>query len=273
MMSLILDFALVTGIGFGMVGVYLLSRTELRADLDKPVEALRTPHWLYPARVVRQAGIMPDDFRWVYWPLRLSFAVTLPLVLLELFPNLPLWVLATSSLLGLFLLDALLRQRRNQRRQILQSSLSFFVDLVSAYLYSGSSMANAFELASEFGFERKHPLAREVQLVAREIKAGESYPLALERLYLRTGVPELQRLAAVINVGRQAGASMIETLARQAEALRDQQDEINRTLISQKSILLLFAMLIVGLPMFAAIVIFPAALKMTEIFKLLKATF
>tara|TARA_R110002096_G_scaffold60131_6_gene150237 strand:- start:3144 stop:3968 length:825 start_codon:yes stop_codon:yes gene_type:complete len=270
---LLLDIGLAVGALCGIAGVYLLSRTELHADADPVLVSPGRRHWLYPAKFIRHAGIMPADVVFVYWPLKISLAMTMPLVLAELNPGASLWALVASSFSAFFTVDFLLWQRRKQRRQELQSSLSFFIDLVNAYLFSGTSMAGAFEKAGEFGFARRHPLAMEIQLVAREIRAGESYAMAFERLYLRTGVRELQRLAAVISVGRQAGASMMDTLARQAEVIRDHQEELNRKLISQKSILLLFAMMIVGLPMFAVIVIFPAVIKMTEIFQLLKGIF
>jgi tight adherence protein C len=268
--SLLLDIGLTLGVLCGISGVYLLSRTELRPDADAVLNASREYRWLNPARLLRHAGIMPADFKFVYWPLKLSLAVTMPLTIAELNPATPAWMLASSSLSGFISLDFLLWQRRKRRQQAVQGSLSFFVDLVSAYLQSGKSMASAFEQAGEFGFDRKHPLALEVQLVSREIRAGESYPKAFERLYLRTGVPELQRLAAVITVGRQAGAAMTDTLAQQAEAIRERQDELNRKLISQKSIKLLLAMMTVGLPVFSVIVIFPAVVKISEIFQLLK---
>ncbi len=263
---LLLDIGLAVGALCGIAGVYLLSRTELHADADPVLVSPGRRHWLYPAKFIRHAGIMPADVVFVYWPLKISLAMTMPLVLAELNPGASLWALVASSLSAFFTVDFLLWQE-------LQSSLSFFIDLVNAYLFSGTSMAGAFEKAGEFGFARRHPLAMEIQLVAREIRAGESYAMAFERLYLRTGVRELQRLAAGSSVGRQAGASMMDTLARQAEVIRDHQEELNRKLISQKSILLLFAMMIVGLPMFAVIVIFPAVIKMTETFQLLKGIF
>ncbi|MBE95293.1 MAG: hypothetical protein CMG89_09800 [Marinobacter sp.] len=268
--SLLIDIGLCVGVLCGMGGVYLLSRTELRPDADAILRSSGEYRWLYPAKLMRHAGIMPADFRFVYWPLKISLAVTMPLVLAELNTEAPVWTLLLSSLSAFFTLDFLLWQRRKQRRQTLQGNLSFFVDLVNAYLHSGASMARAFELAGEFGFERRHPLAMEVQLVAMEIRAGESYAKAFERLYLRTGVRELQRLAAVVTVGRQAGAAMTDTLAQQSDVIRDRQDELNRKLISQKSILLLFAMMVVGLPVFTVIVIFPAMIKLAEIFQLLK---
>ncbi|MCL1487277.1 MAG: type II secretion system F family protein [Marinobacter sp.] len=168
-----------------------------------------------------------------------------------------------------FSVDLFLLQRRKMRRLRIQANLSFFVDLVNAYLSSGVSLFRAVQQAGEHGFENRHPLAVELRLIAMEIQSGEAFHTALGRLHERTGIRQLQGLAASFEVGHAAGAVMSENLSRQAEAFREQQEEMNRKLISQKSISLLFALMMVGLPMFGVIVAFPAAVKLSEIFQLL----
>ncbi|WP_148862802.1 type II secretion system F family protein [Marinobacter fonticola] len=272
--SWLLDVVLGIVATLGLVLVYLLSRSEL-----KPEEALRIdsgwsrsalPSWLYPSTLIRRAGIAPRELAVAYWPLKLSLAVLAPLLMLEVRPSTPLWLTIPSSVSALFSFDFYLWQRAQNRNRKIQGALSFFVDLMNAYLRSGASVVMAFEQAGRFGFDIRHPLAQEIKVVVYELQAGESFTLAFQRLFNRTGVRELERLAAVLEIGHQAGAPIAGILSRQGYVLREQQHELNRKLMSQKSILMLFAMVLVGLPMFGVIVLFPAAIKMMEIFQLLQ---
>ncbi|MBJ6138918.1 type II secretion system F family protein [Marinobacter litoralis] len=263
-----IDIFLALVCAIALIGVFVLSRSELRPELDleqeQPVKYL-----FYPGRLMRQAGFVPTDFVWIYWPVKIFLFAGSALVFTEISADLPGWVMAVSLLVTLFSTDLFLLQRRKLRKLRVQANLSFFVDLVNAYLSSGISLFRSVQQAGEHGFEPSHPLAVELKLIAMEIQSGESFQRAMGRLYERTGVRQLQGLSASFEVGHAAGASMSQNLSRQAEAFREQQEEMNRKLISQKSITLLFALILVGLPMFGVIVLFPAAVKLAEIFELL----
>lgn len=263
-----IDLFLVLAGTASLIGVYFLSRSELKPDIlmdeERPAK-----HRLYPSKLMRQAGFVPTDFVWIYWPAKVFLFVGSVLAFSEITDELPGWLMAVSLTMTLFSVDLFLLQRRKIRRLRVQANLSFFVDLVHAYLTSGMSLFRSVQQAGEYGFEPHHPLAVELRLIAMEIQSGESFLRAMGRLYERTGVRQLQGLSASLEVGHAAGASMSENLAHQSEAFREHQEEMNRKLISQKSITLLFALILVGLPMFGVIVIFPAAVKLAEIFELL----
>lgn len=263
-----IDFFLGAACLASLVGVYYLSRSELKPELVLDNER-PSRYSFYPGKLMRQAGFVPADFVWIYWPAKVFMLVGGVLVFSELSADLPAWLVASSFIATLFSIDLFLMQRRKLRRLRVQANLSFFVDLVNAYLSSGMSLFRSVQQAGEHGFDKRHPLAVELRLIAMEIQSGESFQRAMGRLYERTGVRQLQGLSASFEVGHAAGASMSENLSRQAEAFREQQEEMNRKLISQKSITLLFALILVGLPMFGVIVIFPAAVKLAEIFELL----
>lgn len=251
-----------------MAGVYYLSRSELKPELSLDNEK-PTKRRMYPSKLMRQAGFAPSDFAWIYWPSKVFLFVGTAFVFSEFFANVPGWLVAACLLFMLISVDLFLLQRRKLRKLRIQANLSFFVDLVNAYLSSGLSLFRSVQQAGEHGFEKRHPLAVELRLIAMEIESGESFQKAMSRLYERTGVRQLQGLSAAFEVGHAAGASMSENLLRQAAAFREQQEEMNRKLISQKSITLLFALMLVGLPMFGVIVVFPASIKLSEIFELL----
>lgn len=250
-------------------GVYFLSRSELSPDLilDKPTPRV---YRLYPGNLMRQSGFVPSHFVWVYWTTKCLLVTGLALGASEFSIELPVWGWLLMYLLTFFSLDLFLLQRRKMRKLRVQANLSFFVDLVNAYLKSGVSLFGAIHQAGEHGFDKKHPLAIELKLIGTEIQYGEAFHQALARLSERTGLPQLKALAASFEVGHSAGASMTENLSKQADSFREQQEELNKKLISQKSIMLLFALMMVGLPMFGVIVVFPAAVKLGEIFRLLE---
>ncbi|WP_416397242.1 type II secretion system F family protein [Allohahella sp. A8] len=266
--SFSIDIFLALACGASLLGVYVLSRSELRPELAFDMEQPESFRF-YPGKLMRQAGFVPTDFVWIYWPGKVFLFIGSVLLFTEINADPPVWLMAASLVTSFFSIDLFLLQRRKLRGLRVQANLSFFVDLVNAYLTSGMSLLRSLKEAGEYGFERGHPLAVELRLIAMEIESGESFQKAMGRLYQRTRVRQLQALAASFEVGQAAGSPMFENLARQAEVFRAQQEEMNRKLISQKSISLLFALMIVGLPMFGVIVIFPAAIKLAEIFELL----
>ncbi|AOE83780.1 type II secretion system F family protein [Pseudomonas sp. TCU-HL1] len=256
--------------------VFALQRQELNLDEEaRLLAAKRRPgllrRWLFPARLMRQAGIMPARLRLLYWPGKLALAVLLPLALLEWQGPWSQWpALCAASILGLFAFDLWLLRRRQRRRARIQRTLGFFVDLLRAYLSSGAALAQAFEQAARFGFKADHPLAREALLVCAELNAGQSLRKALQGMGQRTGVQELRRLAAVFEVGTQVGAPILQTLEKQSQILLEKQRAQAAQVLNRKSMEMLFPLGLVCLPMFLLLVIFPAGVQLYDAVQILK---
>ncbi len=225
----------------------------------------------YPKTLIRQAGFMAQRMLLVYWSVKGLLIVLLPLLLLEwLGPQMNAWMLAGPALLGFFLPDVWLLQRRAERRRRIRDSLSFLIDLIVAYLHAGHNLTRAFQQAARYGLTPRNPLAREVLLLARELETGREPKAAFAALAERTGVDDLHRLAAVMTVGFQVGSPIAQTLSSQAGMLRVKQVQRNTELINRKSMEALFPMLLVCLPMFLVLVIFPAAIQFYEMFQWIK---
>ncbi|UTW08467.1 type II secretion system F family protein [Pseudomonas benzenivorans] len=256
--------------------VFVLQRQELTLSEEALLlEAERQPgllsRWLFPVRLMRQAGIMPGPLRLLYWPCKLALAILLPLVLLEWRGPWNHWLaLLAAAAFGFFAFDLWLVRRRLRRRARIQQALSFFVDLLRAYLCSGSSLGQAFEHAARFGFKADHPLAREAMLVCAELNAGQSLRKALQGMSERTGVEELQRLAAVFEVGAQVGAPILQTLEKQSQILLEKQRAQAAQVLNRKSMEMLFPLGLVCLPMFLLLVIFPAGVQLYDTVQILK---
>ena len=221
---------------------------------------------LYPSRLIRQAGMIPGQVAVFYWVGKLILAILLPLLIAELTGTLSLTVLVLIALLGFSTVDIWLLASRKQRRQSIERSLGYFIDLIAAFLKSGMSLSQAFRQASQYGLPKGNPLAREVDLVARELDAGSEREAAFNSLAERTGVKDLQRLAAVVNVGFRVGAPITETLESQSALLRAKQWEQADSMVSRKSLVALFPMMLVSIPLMLVLIFFPAAVQMYEIF-------
>lgn len=224
-------------------------------------ERLRT----YYPRVVRQAGYDPDSVSALYWLAKAVLAALLPLLLLEVTPprllGTGLLVLVVPALVGFLLPDLWLLLRRRRRKRQITRALGYFVDLLVAFLYSGMSLERAFNRAGRQGFERNHPLARELLLVGRELDAGKDPSLAFHSLAERTGVAELRGIAAALSIGLRVGMSVRATLQGQAEMLWTKRREAALKQINSAAAKVMFPVMLCGFPIFFLLTFFPVLLE------------
>lgn len=231
---------------------------------------LRPGEWLeriYPRRLIRQAGMLPANTALFYWLGKLVLALLLPLLLAELLGGLPLFLFVLIALLGFFSIDMWLVARRRARRQRIERTMGYFVDLIAAFLQSGMSLAQAFDQAARYGLPKNNPLAREVELASRELAAGKDRVETFYALAERTGVEDLERLAALMSVGFRVGAPLGETLEAQAELLRARQWDQAEALVNRRALEALFPMMLVSLPIIMVLVFFPAVVQIFEVFR------
>jgi len=228
---------------------------------------------LYPARLVRQTGMIPGQVVVFYWVGKFILAILLPLLIAELTGTLSLFVFVLIALIGFFAIDIWLQLRRRHRVQAIERDLGYFIDLIAAFLKSGMNLSQAFRQASQYGLPKGNFLAREVDLVARELEAGSERESAFNSLAERTGVKDLQRLAAVMNVGFRVGAPITETLESQSALLRAKQWEQAESMVSRKSLEALFPLMLVSIPLMLVLIFFPAAVQIYEIFSMFVGTF
>jgi tight adherence protein C len=221
-------------------------------------------------RLVRQAGFEPSSFLLVLWILKGALAVLLPLLILEFVP--PRWglsgtpVLVVAALVGFFLPDFWLLAVRRERKRKITWSLAYFLDLLVAFLRAGLSLDEAFRRAGRDGFHPDHPLAREINLVAREIDLGKDRAAAFRALAERTGVPAMRGVALALESGTRLGASVEATLRAQADLLRGRRREETLKRVQLASVKALVPVVICGLPLFLVIVFFPAILEILRTF-------
>ena len=229
--------------------------------------------WLYPRRLLRQAGLPIEKSRRVYWALKGATTLFVVLVLLTA-PSGHLPVLLSLSLMicSFFSSDLWLLWRRHKRISIIENSIEFFVNLINVYLQSGFSLSRAFDHAADYGLEKNNPLAQEIRLLAREIESGRSRQVAFANLAMRTGAKQLERLAVIVQVGMGVGAPVTDGLESFAEFLRLQRRQQDTARVNRKSLETMLPMLLVCFPMFLVLVFFPAAIQILEVLALLGDT-
>ncbi len=258
--------------------IYVSFRREKNTDIvgveNETFEDLAPGFKVFPAKLIRQSGLLPNEVRSVYWSGKILLALLLPAIVLELYrPGLPVIVILFAGLVGFVSVDAWLWQRRRSRQLLIEQSISFFVDLIVAFMHSGQSLSEAFNQAARYGLPKRNPLTREVELIARELAAGRDRHAAFKRLAERTGVEDLQRLAAVMNVGLGVGSPIAETLEAQSDLLRTRQWERGAEMVDRKALMSLLPMILVSFPILMVLVFFPAGVQLHEAFTMFISAF
>lgn len=211
---------------------------------------------------VRQAGFEPDSG--AYWLAKSAGAVLPPFFLLDTGVGGSLaWL---SALIGFFLPDLWLLSLRRRRRRLIAQALPYFLDLLVAFLHSGMSLVDAFRRTGREAFSGPHPLAREVELVGRELDAGRDPSVAFHELAERTGVSDLRVVAAALRVGMRLGAPIRETLLAQSDALLVKRREGALKRIHRAELQMMFPVMLSGFPVFSVLVFFPIIMDLIEVY-------
>jgi tight adherence protein C len=243
-----------------------------RADDNEPLtlDDLVPINRIYPATLIRQAGLSVLRSRLLYWSIKVLLSLVAVILLLEFLPTtatlLALLFIAILAFLGL---DIWLLLKRYSRKQQIDSSLEFFISLLIVYLQSGANLSQAFRLSAQYGLVKGHPLADELLLLSLELDSGRERQRAFSDLAERTGVRNLTKLAGIISMGLQIGSPLLHCLQTQLTTIQQQRQELLNNKISRKSLETLFPMLLVCFPMFLVLVFFPAAIQFFDLLTVL----
>lgn len=118
---------------------------------------------------------------------------------------------------------ALLRRRRLEK---IQEQLPDALQMLSSSLRAGVGFAPAMEVLVHDG---QPPLAQELALVLREQHMGVRAEEAMEHFSKRVPITDAELFVSAVNISREVGGNLAETLATLAETLR-------RRLIMEKKV-------------------------------------
>lgn len=116
-----------------------------------------------------------------------------------------------------------LRERRIER---IQEQLPDALQMLSSSLRAGVGLAPAMEVLVQDG---QPPLAQELALVLRQQHMGVRAEVALESFAKRVPIVDAELFVSAVNISREVGGNLAETLATLAETLR-------RRLIMEKKV-------------------------------------
>ena len=115
---------------------------------------------------------------------------------------------------------------RKRRIEMIQEQLPDALQMLSSSLRAGVGFAPAMEVLVQDG---QPPLAQELALVLREQHMGVRAEEALEHFAQRVPIVDAELFVSAVNISREVGGNLAETLATLAETLR-------RRLIMEKKV-------------------------------------
>ena len=266
----IVDVVLLLGLVFLALFAFQLSRHATSIDdeelKDVSDESGKKSFSLYPRKLIRQAGYIPDKVTLVYWFGKLLLAFLFPLTFVELGAGLPIMVYIFLGIFALFVPDIWLWQRKLKRQYRIDYALSYFLDLTIAFLLSGMNLDAAIRQATTYGLPPRNPLRQELSLVQREIDAGRNRDEAYGSLWSRTGVKSLPSLINIFKVGFRIGSPVVENLEEHADLLRARVREQGFKRINRKTIIGMVPLILLNFPIMAILVFFPPFVEIGRIF-------
>lgn len=174
----------------------------------------------YKSSFMDQARLNLADMFLFMDPARLFAVNALALLLLPLL----VWLFSGSLLVAVLFavcvavlprkLYAWLRRRRLNK---IQEQLPDALQMLSSSLRAGVGFAPAMEVLVQDG---QPPLAQELALVLREQHMGVRTEQALENFAKRVPIVDARLFVAAVNISREVGGNLAETLATLAETLR-----------------------------------------------------
>jgi Flp pilus assembly protein TadB len=134
-------------------------------------------------------------------------------------PFIPGAVALGGAVTGLFVPFVSLRREAKERRQLFAQSLSSWCDVVVMNLAAGRGVEQAMETAASSGSSWAFAELRGA--LRGGYVRGEAPWVALERLGLELGIPDLGELASTIAMAGEEGAAVRTSVAAKARTIRE----------------------------------------------------
>jgi tight adherence protein C len=159
-----------------------------------------------------------------------------------------------------------LDRRKSARQVAFRRALPDALDVLVICLEGGLSLTGALKrVAGEL--RTAHPaLAKELNILQREVRLGRSTGEALQQFGARTDLEEIRSLASVITQAERFGASLVKALRIHADLLREKRVQHAEEMAQKAAVKVLFPTLLFIFPAIFIIVLGPAVIHLMEIF-------
>lgn len=160
-----------------------------------------------------------------------------------------------------------LTRRVSNRKTEIFHTLPDVLDLMTICVEAGLGIDASMNRASENPQFRGNPLADELALAAREIRAGKPRAEALRDMAERTMEDDLRAFVTMLVQTEKFGTSLSLALRVHSDSLRTKRRQIAEELAAKTAIKILFPLILFVFPALMIVLIGPAFMKMAEMFK------
>lgn len=179
------------------------------------------------------------------------------------FGSWPAWLWAVAAIIGFLAPDWDLDRRLAERRTAALMELPTILDLLTIGCSAGLSLEQALALV---GQQSRGVVAWELQRAAREMALGQrSLTQALSALGERNSIPEVTQVVGQLRAAYEQGMPLVQTLAVQAEALRERQRVRIVEVGGQASVRMILPVALLILPVLFVVLLVPAAAELLHL--------
>jgi tight adherence protein C len=172
-----------------------------------------------------------------------------------------------GSTVVFFLPNFFLAYRLKKRHDEIYRHLPEAVDLLEICVSSGLGLDMAWNVVAD-EIKRVSPvLASAMSLTNFEMHLGLTRIDAMKHMAERTGVAELQSLAAILIQTDRFGTSIAETLQIFAESIREERSFVAQEVAEKMSVKMLFPMILFIFPAALIVMVGPAILALSNLFE------
>jgi tight adherence protein C len=160
-------------------------------------------------------------------------------------------------------------QRGRRQNQLLRALLDT-ADMLVLCVEAGLSLNAALQRVTA-ELQIAHPaLARELNIIQREIQLGLSVGDAMKKFADRCGLDEVRQLAAVIQQAERYGTSSVKALRLDSESMRQQRQQRAEEKAQKAAVKIVFPTLLCIFPAIFIVILGPAAYQIAGMFTKMK---
>lgn len=168
--------------------------------------------------------------------------------------------------LGFMLPNLWLALGRKQRAGAIRIGLPDALDLMVVSVEAGLGLDAAIQRVGD-EFAPVHPeLSEELRIVTHETTMGVPRGEALNGLAVRSGVPEVKSLVAVVTQAEKFGTSVAKALRNQSDALRTKRRQQAEERAQKTAVKLMAPLILFIFPAIFVVLVGPAVLRMIRTF-------
>ena len=176
-----------------------------------------------------------------------------------------LLIVALGLAAGLVLPGVVLRMKIRKRQEQITDSLPDALDLLVVCVEAGLGLNASFvKITEEFTLSAP-PMSQEFDVVNREMVAGKPRQDALRDLAERTGVEDIQSLAAMLIQTEKLGTSLAQSLRVHSDSLRTRRRQKAEEAAAKTTIKLVFPLVFLLFPALFIVILGPGVMEIIRV--------